>query len=66
MPLCSVFCAYHQLSGGSHGNIEEEQRADVGVCSIKSEQTVVQPKVNTCPAQRCCLGLDTSAQQSQG
>jgi hypothetical protein len=29
------------LSGGSHGNIEEEERADVPVCGIEGKQDFV-------------------------
>jgi hypothetical protein len=62
---CSCFRGYRQLSGGSHGNIEEEQRADVRVCCIEGKQDFVESKINACPTQRRGLGPDASAQQRQ-
>jgi hypothetical protein len=51
--------------GRLYGNIEEEQRADVGVCGIEGKQDFVEPKVNACTAQCRGLGPDASPQQSQ-
>ena len=61
MPHVVVCVVTIYLSGGSHGNIEEEQRADVGVCGIEGEQAVVQPKIHACAAQCRGLGPDASA-----